>query len=43
MHTCKDCRYYVEKDETKGDCLGREVPATREANKCPMSAFRPKV
>jgi len=42
MATCQDCRYYASKDESKGDCLGREVPATRDANKCPMGAFRAK-
>jgi hypothetical protein len=42
MPTCRDCKFYKEIDETKGDCYGHEVPADRDAEECPQNAFQPK-
>lgn len=42
MAKCKECKFYIEKDETRGECLGREISANNEVSKCPIRAFRPR-
>ncbi len=42
MPTCRDCKFYKPIDDTKGDCLGHEVPGDRDAKLCPAKAFTPK-
>ncbi len=42
MATCKECAFYKEVDETKGDCFGHEVPADRDVTECPTNAFKSK-
>ena len=42
MPTCKDCKFYEETDDTKGNCFGHEVPADMDTDKCPQKAFQPR-
>ena len=42
MITCKDCKFYKEIDEIKGDCFGHEVQGNRDSLECPENAFQPK-
>jgi len=42
MPTCKDCKFYVPIDETKGNCFGNEVPTDGDVNECPANAFQQK-
>jgi hypothetical protein len=42
MPKCRDCKFYKEVDEAKGDCFGHEVLGNRDASECPANAFKPK-
>ena len=42
MATCKECEFYKEIDETKGDCFGHEVPADADVSHCPTKSFKPR-
>ncbi|MFX0073387.1 MAG: hypothetical protein ACFFAO_20100 [Candidatus Hermodarchaeota archaeon] len=42
MAQCKDCKFYKPIDDTKGDCFGHEVAATRNAEECPTKSFQPR-
>lgn len=42
MATCKDCKFYEQIDEAKGNCFGHEVPADRDVDECPAKAFEAK-
>lgn len=42
MPSCKECKFYKEIDEAKGDCFGHEVPADMDADNCPQKAFVPR-
>ena len=42
MLSCKDCHFYKKINSEIGTCYGRRVPANRDAEECPMKAFKPK-
>jgi hypothetical protein len=43
MPACKECQFYEQVNETKGNCFGHEVSGNNDVKKCPAKAFKPRL